>query len=142
VIAFVTGAGRGIGANIARKLAEDGWEVVIAARTPGQVEAVAEEIGCRGVALDVSDREAGEQWPDALGLPADFDVVVANIIAGAIIDLAPHLAAALARGGRLIASGIIAEREALVIKALEAAGLHVESSRAMGEWRCLVAVRT
>jgi NAD(P)-dependent dehydrogenase (short-subunit alcohol dehydrogenase family) len=41
VIALVTGGGRGIGENIARKLAGDGWDVVVAARTREQVEAVA-----------------------------------------------------------------------------------------------------
>jgi NAD(P)-dependent dehydrogenase (short-subunit alcohol dehydrogenase family) len=61
VRALVTGGGRGIGANIARKLAEDGWEVVVAARTREQVEAVAEETGGRAVALDVTDREAVER---------------------------------------------------------------------------------
>ena len=61
MIALVTGGGRGIGANIARKLAEDGWEVVVAARTLAQVEAVADEIGGRAVALDVTDREAVER---------------------------------------------------------------------------------
>ena len=47
VLALVTGGGRGIGANVARKLADDGWEVVVAARTREQVEAVADEIGGR-----------------------------------------------------------------------------------------------
>jgi 2-dehydro-3-deoxy-L-rhamnonate dehydrogenase (NAD+) len=61
VIALVTGGGRGIGANIARKLAEDGWEVVVAARTREQVEAVADETGGRAFALDVTDREAVER---------------------------------------------------------------------------------
>jgi 3-oxoacyl-[acyl-carrier protein] reductase len=75
VIAFVTGGGRGIGANIARKLAEDGWEVVVAARTPEQVDAVAEEIGCRGVALDVSDRDAVER---AVAENGPVELLVAN----------------------------------------------------------------
>jgi 3-oxoacyl-[acyl-carrier protein] reductase len=61
VRALVTGGGRGIGANIAGKLAEDGWEVGVAARTREQVEAVADEIGGRAVALDVTDREAVER---------------------------------------------------------------------------------
>ena len=75
MIAFVTGGGRGIGANIARKLAEDGWEVVIAARTPGQVEAVAEEIRGRAVALDVTDRDAVER---AVAENGPVDLLVAN----------------------------------------------------------------
>ena len=75
MIALVTGGGRGIGANIARKLAADGWEVVVAARTLEQVEAVADEIGGRAVALDVTNREAVEHVVAEAGL---VDLLVAN----------------------------------------------------------------
>jgi 3-oxoacyl-[acyl-carrier protein] reductase len=75
VLALVTGAGRGIGANIARKLAEDGWEVVVAARTRQQVEKVAREIGGRAVGLDVTDRAAVEH---AVGAAEPVDLLVAN----------------------------------------------------------------
>jgi 3-oxoacyl-[acyl-carrier protein] reductase len=75
VIALVTGGGRGIGANIARKLTEDGWDVVIAARTVAQVEAVADEIDGRAVALDVTDREAVE---GAVADAGPVDLLVAN----------------------------------------------------------------
>jgi 3-oxoacyl-[acyl-carrier protein] reductase len=75
VIALVTGGGRGIGANIARKLAADGWEVVVAARTRDQVEGIAEEIGGRAVALDVTDRAAVER---AVAEAGPVDLLVAN----------------------------------------------------------------
>jgi NAD(P)-dependent dehydrogenase (short-subunit alcohol dehydrogenase family) len=73
--ALVTGAGRGIGAGIARELASDGWEVVVAARTREQVEAVAGEIGGRAVALDVTDRAAVER---AVAEAEPLDLLVAN----------------------------------------------------------------
>jgi NAD(P)-dependent dehydrogenase (short-subunit alcohol dehydrogenase family) len=57
-IALVTGGGRGIGANVARALAEDGWSVVVAARTRAQVDAVAAEIGGRAVEIDVASRDS------------------------------------------------------------------------------------
>jgi NAD(P)-dependent dehydrogenase (short-subunit alcohol dehydrogenase family) len=60
-IAFVTGGGRGIGANLARALAEDGWSVVVAARSLEQVEAVAAEIGGRALALDVGSPDSVER---------------------------------------------------------------------------------
>ena len=49
--ALVTGGGRGIGAGIARSLASDGWDVVVAARSGAQVRSVASEIGGRWVAV-------------------------------------------------------------------------------------------
>ncbi|MDP9236093.1 MAG: 50S ribosomal protein L11 methyltransferase [Chloroflexota bacterium] len=72
----------------------------------------------------------------------EADVVVANIIARVIVDLARPLVGAMAPGGRLIASGIIGEREGDVTRALTEAGARVVSSRWMGDWRCLEAERT
>jgi NAD(P)-dependent dehydrogenase (short-subunit alcohol dehydrogenase family) len=74
-VAFVTGGGRGIGAGIARALAEDGWSVVVGARSRDQIEAVAEEILGRGVEVDVSDRESVEQ---AFADVGEVDLLVAN----------------------------------------------------------------
>jgi NAD(P)-dependent dehydrogenase (short-subunit alcohol dehydrogenase family) len=54
-VAFVTGGGRGIGAGIARELADGGAKVAVAARTKDQVEQVATEIGGLAVELDVTD---------------------------------------------------------------------------------------
>jgi 3-oxoacyl-[acyl-carrier protein] reductase len=57
-VALVTGGGRGIGANIARELANAGMRVAVAARTREQVEQVAQEIGGLALELDVSDEES------------------------------------------------------------------------------------
>ena len=73
--ALVTGGGRGIGAGIARELAGDGWQVTVTGRTSAQVEAVANEIGGRGVVGDVSKREDVERMVAA----ADpIELLVAN----------------------------------------------------------------
>lgn len=64
-----------------------------------------------------------------------WDVVVANIIASAIIALAPQLRDALAPGGRLVVSGIIASRAEDVEAALAGAGLVLERTLAPGDWR-------
>jgi NAD(P)-dependent dehydrogenase (short-subunit alcohol dehydrogenase family) len=74
-IALVTGGGRGIGANVARALAEDGWSVVVAARTRGQVEAVAAEIVGRALELDVSSPESVAR---AFAEAGDVELLVAN----------------------------------------------------------------
>ena len=61
-VAIVTGAGRGIGAGIARAYAEAGAHVVCAARTPAQIEETAEAVRAYGVEAlavpcDVLERE-------------------------------------------------------------------------------------
>jgi 3-oxoacyl-[acyl-carrier protein] reductase len=53
-VALVTGGGRGIGAGIARELADAGMRVAVAARSGEEVERVAAEIGGLAVVADVS----------------------------------------------------------------------------------------
>jgi 7-alpha-hydroxysteroid dehydrogenase len=67
--AIVTGAGRGIGAATAVALAEAGADVLISARTPEQLTAVAGRIEAAGrravpVAADLSDLEAVAELVD------------------------------------------------------------------------------
>jgi 3-oxoacyl-[acyl-carrier protein] reductase len=80
-IALVTGGGRGIGANIARELASDGWSVVVAARSRDQIDSVAEEIGGRAIELDVTDREAVELAVEEVG---EVELLVANAGTGGV----------------------------------------------------------
>ena len=72
---------------------------------------------------------------------AAFDVVLANLIAGLLVPLAPALRAELRPGGTLLASGIFVDREADVRAAFEAAGLTVTERTAEGDWVALEAVR-
>jgi NAD(P)-dependent dehydrogenase (short-subunit alcohol dehydrogenase family) len=78
-VALVTGGGRGIGANIARSLAGDGWDVVVAARTRDEIERVADEIGGRAVELDVRSRESVDR---AVAEAGTVELLVANAGAG------------------------------------------------------------
>jgi 3-oxoacyl-[acyl-carrier protein] reductase len=74
-VALVTGGGRGIGASIARELAEAGMQVSVTGRTAKQVERVAEEIHGRALLGDVSRREDVERWAAEVG---DVDLLVCN----------------------------------------------------------------
>jgi ribosomal protein L11 methyltransferase len=70
-----------------------------------------------------------------------FDVVLANLIAGVLIGLAVPLRGELRPSGTLLASGIIADREAEVVRAFETAGLEVVGRSIEGDWVALEAVR-
>jgi len=52
---LVTGASRGIGAAIAREFARRGARVTVVARTPGPLQALADEIGGHALAVDLFD---------------------------------------------------------------------------------------
>lgn len=52
---MVTGASSGIGAATARRLSAEGFDVVVAARRTDRLDALAEQIGARAIALDVTD---------------------------------------------------------------------------------------
>ncbi len=73
--ALVTGAGRGIGLALAAALAEAGAQVTLIARTAGEIEAAAGEMGGDWATLDVSDIGAVAAFFDTS--PA-FDILVNN----------------------------------------------------------------
>jgi ribosomal protein L11 methyltransferase len=70
-----------------------------------------------------------------------FDVVVANLIASLLVELADALVQELVEGGRLVASGIFVDRESSVIDAFATAGLDVVGRWTEGDWVALEAVR-
>jgi ribosomal protein L11 methyltransferase len=72
---------------------------------------------------------------------ATFDVVLANLIAGVLVPMAPILHDEVRPGGTLLASGIFIDREADVRTAFVDAGLRVTERTAEGDWVALEAVR-
>ncbi|MEU5548188.1 SDR family oxidoreductase [Micromonospora sp. NPDC047793] len=78
--AVVTGASSGIGAATARRLAKDGFFVVVAARRWDRLEALAAEIGGQAVALDVTDQASVQ----ALAAGLDRCDLLVNNAGGAV----------------------------------------------------------
>lgn len=66
-----------------------------------------------------------------------YDLITANIVADAIIQLSPDVPAHLADGGVFIASGIIDSREGEVCAALSSCGLDVYKTKRLKNWVAL-----
>ncbi|MBI4900077.1 MAG: SDR family NAD(P)-dependent oxidoreductase [Actinobacteria bacterium] len=82
--ALVTGASSGIGAATARLLSAD-YDVVVAARRADRIQALADEIGGRAVACDITDASDVAALADAIG--DRLDLLVNN--AGGALGLEP-----------------------------------------------------
>jgi ribosomal protein L11 methyltransferase len=72
---------------------------------------------------------------------APYDIVLANLIAGLLVTLAPRLRDELRPGGVLLASGIFIDREPETRAAFEAVGLIVGDRTVEGEWVALECIR-
>jgi ribosomal protein L11 methyltransferase len=81
----------------------------------------------------------GMQSP-MLAARAPFNLIIANILAGPLIELAPDFADALQPGGMVILAGLLETQAASVASAYESHGLRV-ASRSFGEWPVLVCER-
>jgi ribosomal protein L11 methyltransferase len=135
------GCGSGILSLAAARLGAS--EVLAVDLDPDCIRVTRENVAKNGLASVIRPGHGslGNAWPFVEPADARFDVVVANIIARVIVELAVPLVRALKPGGTLIVSGVIAAREHEVVAALTAAGATIASIRAMGEWRCIIATR-
>lgn len=77
----------------------------------------------------IDDREV----QDAVGYEK-YDIVTANILADVLIPLTPVIIHQMKKGGIYITSGIIDEKENVVVDAVKAAGLEVLEVTHQGEW--------
>ena len=129
------GTGSGILAIAALKLGAAQAEGVdidpVAVRTAGE-NAALNGVADRLTVLvgDLSDKASGQ-----------YQIITANIVANAIMALAPAVPGLMAEGGVFIASGIIDTRKEEVIAALQTAGLKVQEVKEKRGWECIVCTK-
>lgn len=120
----------------------------IGAIRSGATRAVAVEIdpvAARSLAENVALNDMVDQIEvisgdikEVLATSRTFPVVLANLIARILADNAEAIASHVAPGGVVIASGIIEEREALVVDAFAALGFDVAERRQSRDWIALL----
>ncbi len=77
-VAVVTGASRGIGAAIARRLARDGARVAVVARSEEELVRLADEIGGLPIVADVTAQGASERILAEAAVLGEVSIVVPN----------------------------------------------------------------
>ncbi|TAD79192.1 MAG: 50S ribosomal protein L11 methyltransferase [Sphingomonadales bacterium] len=67
-----------------------------------------------------------------------YDLLIANILAGPLVSLAPDFAKAISPGGSLLLAGLLAgEQEAAVKRAMQLAGFRMAARLQRGDWAIL-----
>lgn len=107
---------------------------------PAAVQATQENAARNGVGdiVRVEQGSLGADWPFAGPSARHYDVVVANLSARLVKELAQPLLASLRSDGVALVSGLIQEQESACAEALSATGGRVVESRGDGDWRLLV----
>jgi ribosomal protein L11 methyltransferase len=126
------GSGSGILALAALRLGAE--HAVCYDTDPLAVEATLANAAANGLAGRVT-AQLGSLPPKPPAEP--YPLVLANLVAAVLIDLAAALVAHTAPGGTLLASGIIDRRAGEVLAALTAAGFVVDRRLDDGEWLSL-----
>jgi ribosomal protein L11 methyltransferase len=109
---------------------------------PVAIPVIEENMAANGIPMDaialgVAD---GIDHPALRG--GTFDLVIANILAGPLIELAPDFARIGHIGSRLILAGLLSSQEADVLAAFVAHGYAFDRRLQRGDWPVLVLAKT
>nr|WP_210326772.1 MULTISPECIES: 50S ribosomal protein L11 methyltransferase [Bartonella] len=89
---------------------------------PIAIKVAKENFALNGVAKTITAITATGLDDEEIKKRSPFDLIVANILANPLIELAPQMVPALKKGGSIVLSGILEEQHDRVVKAFEAEG--------------------
>lgn len=104
---------------------------------PVAVEVAAANLAANGLAGRVALGEGTGFAAPVLAAGGPFDLILANILKGPLLDLAAAVAARTAPGGRVVLSGLLNEQAAEVAAAYAREGLGEVRAERIGEWTTL-----
>jgi ribosomal protein L11 methyltransferase len=110
---------------------------------PVSIEVTEENAGINSIPLgtgkgEVETAVSSGLEHERLQARAPYDLIIANILAAPLIDLAPSVAAALQAGGRLILAGLLDSQAEKVAAAYRRQGLMASFRIVRGDWPTLV----
>ena len=105
---------------------------------PCAIDATYENMDNNGISRDQYEVMIGniiddKEVQDKVGYEK-YDIVAANILADVLVPLTPVIIHQLKKGGIYITSGIIEDKEEVVVEAVKKAGLEVLEVNHQGEW--------
>jgi ribosomal protein L11 methyltransferase len=89
--------------------------------------------GLTGVELIVADGALD----DTITARAPYDLVIANVLAGPLVSMAPELAAISASGATIVLAGLLETQRAAVVDAYAACGCTLDTADRRGDWTIL-----
>lgn len=115
---------------------------IVAADMDAQsVKVAAENVRLNGVARQIKVTQASATTHPDIRSRAPFDLLIANILAGPLIQLAPSLSRAVAQGGMLVLSGILIPQAPEVIASYLAQDFALLRHDRITGWSTLTFVR-
>jgi ribosomal protein L11 methyltransferase len=139
------GTGTGLLAFAARHLWPRAF-IVASDVDPVSIEVTAENAAANDVALGGGPGEialcvgAGTDH-EMIRARSPYDLVIANILAGPLIELAPAFAVMTHEGGSLILAGLLDTQAAAVLRAYRNQGYRLQQRVDSGDWPCLWLVK-
>ena len=135
------GTGTGLLAFGARTLWPDA-AILASDIDPISIDVTAENMAINDIPNDAITLVVADGMDEpAIQAASPFDLIVANILAGPLIGLAPDLTATLSQNGTIILAGLLATQAEDVLAAYSSKGMQLTARIDSGDWSILTLVQ-